>query len=263
MSCCLIVHRTCGLDKKKDSSPFGLRFSGHLILDAVVAELTEKYSFSKAKTVVLTGDSAGGIGVWINVDWLQGRVPSASVVAAPLAGFYFYAYPYTGPDHATGSDLASFREEAWPGLVDLWDSYLPSNCVEKVQKPSACMLSAYSGPYVKAPAFVIEAQTDAVQIIAHNDVKDAVDLQFSSTVSTYMTEWQQNQTQALKSSLKASDGYFNPACFTHTKFTKDGPLINGLNYAQAFDSWMFDKKTVKMQDTCGLFCGTNCPEGYY
>jgi hypothetical protein len=33
------------------------------------------------------------------------------VVGAPIAGFYFYAYPYDGPDHTDGSaGLADFRE---------------------------------------------------------------------------------------------------------------------------------------------------------
>ena len=54
----------------------------------------EQEGFSEATDVILSGVSAGGIGVWINVDYLQSLVPSARVVAAPVAGFYFYAYPY-------------------------------------------------------------------------------------------------------------------------------------------------------------------------
>ena len=71
-----------------------------------------------AATVVLTGASAGGIGVWINVDHLQSRLPHARVIGAPIAGFYAFAYPYTGAHH-TSSTLADFREAAAGSRVAL------------------------------------------------------------------------------------------------------------------------------------------------
>jgi hypothetical protein len=65
-----------------------------------------------ATEVILTGASAGGIGAWINANYLVGRVPpSARVTVAPVAGMYFFAYPYAGVNH-TGSELVDFREAA-------------------------------------------------------------------------------------------------------------------------------------------------------
>merc|ERR1711907_717027 len=72
-----------------NSSTWGLYFSGHLILEAIVQELRNAgLGQTSGSTVVLSGGSAGGIGTWINVDWLQGILPKASVVGAPIAGFY-------------------------------------------------------------------------------------------------------------------------------------------------------------------------------
>ena len=42
--------------------------------------------------------------------------PSARVVGAPVAGFYFPAYPYTGVNH-TNSVLAPFYPYALQGCV--------------------------------------------------------------------------------------------------------------------------------------------------
>ena len=79
------------------TSRWGLSFSGHLILDAVLTQL-DAVGLQDAAEIVFFGASAGGIGTWLNLDWVAGRYPKARVVGAPVAGFYFYANaPYAGP----------------------------------------------------------------------------------------------------------------------------------------------------------------------
>ena len=91
----------------------------------MVADLNRRSDLGHvpSQPVVLTGDSAGGIGVWTNVDWLQTMLPQARVIGAPLAGFYAFAYPYTGPRFVERGE--DFRKAAWASHVDLWHSYLP------------------------------------------------------------------------------------------------------------------------------------------
>lgn len=67
-------------------------------------------------SVELRGQGCSCPGVWMNLDWMAERYPQARVVGAPIAGFYFYAFPYDGPGH-TQSDLADFRPAAWPSYV--------------------------------------------------------------------------------------------------------------------------------------------------
>eukprot|EP00960_Hanusia_phi_P025692 745819-Hanusia_phi.AAC.1 len=43
------------------------------------------------------GNSAGGMGVWLHVDMLAQRYKKAQVVGVSIAGYYSFAYPYTGP----------------------------------------------------------------------------------------------------------------------------------------------------------------------
>ena len=57
------------------SDTWGYYFSGHIILESILDHL--KLSMSNATDIVFTGVSAGGIGVWPNVDWLAERLPHA------------------------------------------------------------------------------------------------------------------------------------------------------------------------------------------
>ena len=54
----------------------GYFFSGHLILNAVVNELAKEHNLGAASAIVLSGESAGGFGVYNNVDWLVGLHPN-------------------------------------------------------------------------------------------------------------------------------------------------------------------------------------------
>lgn len=71
---------------------FDLYFAGHLVLAAVLDELVALHGLSSASDIIVSGDSAGGIGVWMNVDYVAERFPNARVTAAPFAGTYYFYY---------------------------------------------------------------------------------------------------------------------------------------------------------------------------
>jgi hypothetical protein len=125
-----------------------------------VLGVLDQQGLKNAAEIVLSGDSAGGIGTWPHLDWLQQRYPGARVVGVPIAAFHFFAVPYTGPGH-TSSNLADFRESAWAGHVALWDSFVNTACAAAIE-PWRCMLANYSFPYVKSSVFVVESLTDKV-----------------------------------------------------------------------------------------------------
>ena len=242
---------------------FDFYFSGHLVFEAVLDALSANYGFSSSSEVILTGGSAGGIGAWINANTVVQRVPStARVVVAPVAGMYFFAYPYTGVNH-TASELVDFRESAWPFNVKLWGSYLDPGCSAALGARSyACMLSNSSLPFIKAESFVVEAQTDSVQLEAHDWLPPA-DRQFAPE-QAYMAAWRDNMTQALASNLDVSvtsSGAFNPACYIHTGFSTTSPLIRGISYLTAFANYYFalsPASDYKLADTCGIVCNPTC-----
>ena len=160
-----------GLRTKKSAEAWDMYFSGHVIFEAVLDALDlGSPSLRDAKEIILTGESAGGIGVWPNLDYLAERYPDARVVGAPIAGHYFYAYPYQGVNH-TSSGLADFRPEAWQGHYQLWDSFVDASCqAAHVKDPWFCLLSNNSLPFVSCEVFAVEAQTDEVVILYHDSV---------------------------------------------------------------------------------------------
>lgn len=240
------------------NATYGALFAGHLILDATLSTLEAEYGLSDAEEIVLTGDSAGGIGVWPNLDWVAERYSKARVVGAPVAGFYFFADPYTGPGH-TESGLADFREPAWPQHYALWQSFVDADCAKaRASNPSVCILANNTKQYVSTPTFIAEAQTDEVVLTAHDWVPS--DLQPQADVKPYMEQWRDNMTIATAPRIARGDGYFNPACFMHTSFSPSKPLIQGLNFLQVFGNWYFSRSGPKVvRDDCGIMCNPTCP----
>ena len=249
-----------GQRKTNNEDTFGYFFSGHLILEAVLNELESLSDIKNAEEIILTGESAGGIGVFPNVDFLADAYPRARVVAAPIAGFYFFAYPYTGPGH-TSSELADFRKSAWPSHYSLWQSFVDVTCSKHLPEPAYCILANYTLPFVESEAFIVESQTDKVVLLYHDWIPTNQDPNWSASVKEYFTEWQHNMSIALQSSSSdySKNGVFSPACFIHTGFSIQSPLINGLNFVEAFSKWFFDGESIKLQDDCGILCNPSCP----
>jgi len=240
-----------------NSNTWGWYFAGHKIFEAVLNALHE---LDSAEEIILTGESAGGIGVWPNLDYLAQRYKRARVVGAPIAGFYFYAHPYTGTGH-TSSDLADFREEAWPSHYQVWQSFVDADCKAGMPKtPWACILSNNSYPYISSEVYIIESGVDQVVTLAHDWVPNQ-DPFWTSEVKDYLQEWHNNMTIALAPALsaKSTNGVFFPACYIHTAFGTSSPLIDGLNFIQGFHSWYFNETTpTKLQDKCGILCNPTC-----
>lgn len=239
-----------------ENETFGYYFSGRHILDAVVSELPVGMRHS----IVLTGESAGGIGVWINADWLTNKLASmdARVYAVPIAGFYFYAYPYDGPGAlpANESSLSDFRPPAWPSHYTVWQSATDVDCFERYKDdtPSRCLLANYSYPFVSAPSFIAEAQTDEVVLTYHDWIPSPWS---NEDALAYALRWRANMSQA----LGGEKSIFFPACFVHTSVVD--ATIDGASFVGAFEEWFFDTRggrdrPVRYVDACGaekLGCG--------
>lgn len=153
-----------GQVKEPTDETWGLYFSGHLILEAILDDLDKTSNLQDATDIILFGYSAGGIGVWMNIDYLKNRYPNAHVSAATIAGHYFYATYYEGINHTESGTMADFREAAWPTTYSLYQAYVDETCKssmeQQLRSPGECMLSNISYPFIESDSFVIQAQTD-------------------------------------------------------------------------------------------------------
>lgn len=250
-----------GMITEASQSTWGMYFSGKFNFDALIDMLELHYGLDQADQVILTGASAGGIGVWLHLDGLAARLPKARVVGAPVAGFYFEAFPYTGPNH-TSSVLADFSPGAWPGIYQLWNSTVDTTCKEALsESPWRCLLSNNSFPFISTATFITQAQTDEVVLIAHDWLPQSQMTQLPEL--QYMQSWHFNMTDVALAPaiLSTKHGVFNAACFIHTGFSFDAPIINGLGYLQAFARWFYQQgPPYAFVDNCGLMCNPTCPK---
>lgn len=238
---------------------WGLLFSGHLVYEAVLAELERVGGLTAATDIILTGDSAGGIATWPKLASTAARYPAARVAGAPIAGMYFFSYPYNGPDAQPGG-LAPFSPAGMAALYALYQPALDAACVAALPgSPGACMLSNNSLPFIAQDVFVTEAQSDSVQLTAHDNI-NAKDIN-NPPERAYIGAWAANMSVALAPVMAPGAprrGAFSPACFIHTSFSAAKPLIQGKNFLQAAAAWYSGAGEYKLADSCGLFCGV-CP----
>jgi hypothetical protein len=249
------------------NNTWGMFFAGHLIIEAILDEMDlPPWNMKNATEILIHGVSAGGIGTWMNADYLANRYPNAKVTLATVCGFYFYATYYTGPHALQNSSMGDFRESAFPETYALYDAFVDESCKQALSdKPWACMLSNYSYPYISTPSFVIQSQTDSVVLEGHcNEPGPPYSLQ-PGPARDFMQQWHHNMTDValapLLDPLNTHSGVFNPACWTHGGFSHNGPFLNNMNFFQAFEAFYNrnnDPSTYKLKDDCGLVCNPSC-----
>ena len=137
-----------------EKNDMGLYFAGHNTLVAVVAALAARPSSALvgASRVLLSGGSAGGIGVFQNADWLGGAIralsPSTPLAyrAAPQAGAYF-----------VNADVVEFAQLISLPVLD------PIGKSRSVRRAS---LARTLTLYLSAYPFLVLSHTHAVSCIA-------------------------------------------------------------------------------------------------
>ena len=231
---------------------WGVQFSGHQIVHSVIEDAAAHYDLHQASEIIFSGESAGGIGAFANLDFVRSLLPKVKTfVGAPIGGFYWSNdAPYTGPGAKqfipwTFSDLKTY--------ANLWDSFVPTACAAaNPSQPWTCIFAVQSYKTLNTPVFVIEAQTDKVVMPLHDGLP--LNSPYPTQVLEYMSKWSANMTANLGELVNSGrgDGLFNPACLIHTGFKVAGPKINGRNYLDALGDWLYKRgrKSAISQDHC-------------
>jgi hypothetical protein len=256
-----------GLVTEATNATWGLYFSGHLVFKAILDALDKPpHNLTDATDIILFGVSSGGVSVFLNLDYLAQRYPSARVVGHAFGGFNMYATYFQGSRAMKGSFLTDFRESALPSTYALYDSYVDESCKAayeaRGQSPAPCLLSNYSLPYIDSELFVAQALTDRAALTGHSRWDEKYIDKAEERV--FMREWQDNMTVALTPLTDTNNnktGLFAAACFTHTGFTSKAPTIKNMTYKQAFGNFYFKRtppEMYKLMDDCGVLCNPTC-----
>jgi len=239
----------------------GYVYAGHLIFRAILDALDAE-GLPDADTIVLSGNSAGGMGMWLHLDWVAGRYEQAEVVGLSIAGYYTWNQAYDGPHAADPkTELPDFSEDSFEGYVELWDAFMDADCEDKQPHRWWCIVAHYALPYVSSRVYIVQAQTDRIVLQMHCRIPTNPFL-WDDGIRAYIHGWHHNMSAALLHAVQApgQHGVFSAACFRHDAFMVKSPLINGINFKQAFVQWLTAPKTGSYIyfDDCGEFCNPSC-----
>ena len=269
-------------------------FDGHLNVQRVISDLKAKHGLGNATHVLVSGESAGGIGLFVNIDYIASLLPDDVIIkGAPQAGWFFPEDPVATPKGA-GFPLTFEAKEithstALPFNVSNGDPlqhrYAPPACVAAQLNASYCFSAHNIYPHITAPMFIVENQYDTAQIYANygrapKHPKTGKEVaQKADYVSYYGTTMRNSIVPQIKAhgqtKAKGKDGMFLPSCLSHALSTEStlaaqvsaSNSTQQVNWVEMVGDWYFERNKFASHlliDDCkmtdGQPCNPNCPE---
>ena len=221
--------------------PTTWNFQGRAILDAVIADLSASHSFASATEVMLTGQSAGGVGTFANANPVAKLVPStARFVAYSDAGFgngvdnfLATAPPPNYIDTVSTPNQIAKRAPALP----LWNGTGDPVCAAASPSDVNSQINCYSGQTLLAangtislPMLVSVSQEDTNQLgtagIPNADITSG---NLSAAETGYIAYFASN----LRTNLEATNAnvsLFSPDFFVHVEATDPAYFNNPVTF---------------------------------
>ncbi|KAI6654399.1 Palmitoleoyl-protein carboxylesterase notum1 [Oopsacas minuta] len=242
-----------------EPNEWGMYFSGHNILTAVINMLLENYQLSRAEYVLFSGVSTGGVGVIEHSDYISDWLSFAKVKVSPVGGWF---YPQLLLNFTEWTKQSPSNQPS-SFLNTLYDSYVHKMCAENnYLQPWVCGPSnvGYLYQYIRTPLFVAENMFDSDQLFRYLGCPENSDLS-----EEYMNYYGQLMIFSMQQVARSSkfDGIFLPACLNHTidllEFTSS-PRIRGYSYANALGDWFYNRNGYsQLIDDCSTpNCNDDC-----
>lgn len=197
-----------------DSSAENFSFKGRAIFRSVFKELVQKYNLSVAEEIVVSGSSAGGIGVLNHAKWLKSQNFSVNARLLFIIDSAWFINFQGGIKSRVKREFASLAGLSSEACADI--SYGYSCCLS-----ASCLITRGFVPRDVQTAFVFSLYdiymfADVLKRLedegktAENHVAD-----FLSVVSMYGGA----MNESLEISNTSLTSFFVPACFQHTYFS--------------------------------------------
>jgi len=271
--------------------------SGHLNFQNILHHIFSNHPDSRnMNEILLTGGSAGGMGVIGNCDWLQTEMnqrgpslglPAVEVSCAPVGGWFQPGYADDHPeDPMRGPSLfgdwtaepriqTSLETEhaSFSASNDAWMTYLSPKCTN-AQNPGEewrCANQVVLHPFIGPRMFITQNKFDIVAIEKRglpctepcSTDQGPEYLKYSGSCLQATLE---NQTI-----LKPQDGLWLASCADHTEnihhsSSSHSTLVQGVGAREAVTDWFFRRGQLnrKLIDDCvGLLpCNPMCGEDF-
>ena len=257
---------------------WGYYFDGHLNFKAIIEKLIADTGLAQlGNKVLLTGNSAGGVGVYYNIDWLANRLPGVIVKGVPNAGWQSPAalegdlpepfspsdYPHFANGTSGNADYNAYinGEEKY----DVWKigEILPKDCVADFGEDLAfaCSSVHFAYPYINSSLFTVHTQYDSLHIFSQGKApKKSSTLEEADTIELYVEMWGEAVRASLQMILNNEtkitkpqpDGVFAASCILHG--TELDTYIDGMNYITIASDWFLEngeyEEFYRLIETC-------------
>ena len=201
-----------------DSSADNFSFRGHTIFRSVFMDLLQQYNLSDAEEIIISGSSAGGIGVLNHADWVLNHVIKSNKINAKLLSII---------DSGWFIDFqGSFEAKVRPGFLSL-ANISSRECTDLFQGhtccPSAsCMIARGYYPS-SVPLLLISSMYDIfmfgeVLTKLEDEGKTARDHPADYLSAINMYGGAMNESLTLSESQASNVSLYTPACFQHIYF---------------------------------------------
>jgi len=218
----------------------GFYFSGHLILAAVLSKLNKEYNLQEATGVVLIGESAGAIGVFINSEYVKEQLPENVMYVGVANAGWFLPLPPFNPKFQGLDNLAQIFES-------FCDMYVNPLCASSFpSSPINCLWANYTFPYISSPIFIAQSIFDQNNLEAQ---LGTLPLSYGNRTSdNFVLEVSQIVNNSISSYIRDSDGGLITSDYVHVLGPNDG--ADGQTAIQVLLNWFSQKSPSTVFSSC-------------
>ncbi|KAJ3615358.1 hypothetical protein NHX12_018925 [Muraenolepis orangiensis] len=227
----------CSSDVWSGIGPADYTFMGSLIIREVIKDLIPK-GIKQAKIIMLTGTSAGGTGVLLNIDRVASQLEQLGAEAhvRGLVDSGWFLESQQPLAQSCPETVSCSPEDAIKKGLRLWNGVVPNRCRQLYKRGEEwqCFFGHKLYASLTSPLFVVQWLFDEEQLRVENIVLGGPSL--SEDQWTYL----QNLGRVLKSSLRDVTAVFAPSCLSHTLITKSNWKtfqVKGTSLSRALQCW--------------------------
>ncbi|XP_077460827.1 carboxylesterase notum2 [Stigmatopora argus] len=222
-------------DRNKNETEYA--FMGSLIIREVVKDLIPK-GIKLAKVVLLSGTSAGGTGVLLNIErvanYLEQLGAEAQVRGLVDSGWFLESKQQRPPD--CPETVTCSPEDAIKVGLRLWNGVVPDRCRRLYKKGEEwqCFFGSKLYSTLNSPLFITQWLFDEEQLRVENIYIGG------QHMSNEQWQYIRNLGTELKNSLTDVTAVFAPSCLSHTAITKsnwNSFQIRGTSLPRALHCW--------------------------